>query len=384
MCFRIYQAKEIKDFNRIEMGAKVFLNLLLFVGLLTAQKCREANPEITPEEAFVWQTPAHFGYSFSIPKDNPLSKEGIELGRMLFYEKALSKDSSISCASCHQQSRAFTDGRAFSVGIRGQILDRSAMSLVNLLWVDRFFWDGRAPSLEKQALIPLQDLREMDLNLEEAVKRLENAKEYRLAFKKAFGSATINPEQIAKAMAQFERTLISDNSRYDRIIRGEVQPTERELRAINLFMTHPVPEINIRGGNCGDCHGSHLITLNAFHNNGLDSIPKDPGLARISADPYDLGKMRAPSLRNIALTAPYMHDGRFKTLEEVLDHYNEHLKKSDYLDILLIEATNEPGGESLLLSKEEKQDLIFFMQMLTDSSFISNSKFSNPFISPKN
>ncbi|MEO1654719.1 MAG: cytochrome c peroxidase [Bacteroidota bacterium] len=300
--------------------------------------------------------------------------------KLLFYDKALSLDSSFSCATCHQPEKGFTDGRAFSLGQDGKDLDRSAMSLVNLLWVDQFFWDGRSPSLEDQVLGPLFDPREMGMTEALAIQRLKARPMYPPLFKKAFGSSQISLINIQKALAQFERTLISANSRYDQIVRGEVKATERELRAINLFMTHPVPDINLRGANCGDCHGSHLTTLNTFHNNGLDSTIQDPGLGGVNGLKSDLGKMRVPSLRNIALTAPYMHDGRFQTLEAVLDHYNEHIQNAPNLDPLIMEASNEPDGGSLLLTKEEKEDIILFLHMLTDSSFIENPAFQDPFL----
>lgn len=327
----------------------------------------------------ILKTPAHFGKLYQIPEDNPMTLEGIHLGRMLFFEPLLSSDSTISCSSCHQPQKAFTDGRAFSRGVHGKMSHRSAMSLVNLLWVRQFFWDGRAASLEEQALIPIQDHREMNLSLSEAVERLQNTTEYPYLFKKAFGSKQITSDNIAKALAQFERTLISSDARYDKIIRGEIQATKQEQRAINLFMTHPVPEAGLRGANCGDCHGSNLTTLNTFHDNGLDKNPLDKGRGKVTGRLYDDGKMRAPSLRNIVLTAPYMHDGRFKTLEEVLDHYNEHVKPSPNLDPLIMEATNELDGESLMLTKQEKEDILLFLEMLTDSTFITNQRFQNPF-----
>lgn len=327
-----------------------------------------------------WDLPKHFGNHYNIPIHNPMSEEAVSLGRMLFYEKILSRDTTLSCASCHQQKKAFTDGRKFSKGFHGQLSQRSAMSLVNLLWVDSFFWDGRALSLEEQALIPIQDTTEMNLTLEEVILRLEATEPYPKLFKKAFGQKKITIENIAKAIAQFERTLISANSRYDKIVKGEVIPTEQEQRAIELFMTHPIPEAGLRGANCGDCHGSHLTTLNTFHDNGLDATPFDAGRQNITKNSFDFGKMRVPSLRNIALTAPYMHDGRFKTLEEVLDHYNEHLQNSPNLDPLLMEASNEINGKTLKLTEQEKKDILVFLHLLTDEEFINNDTFSNPFL----
>ncbi|MCU0445162.1 MAG: cytochrome-c peroxidase [Microscillaceae bacterium] len=328
-------------------------------------------------------TPAHFGNQYQIPADNPMSEAGVELGRHLFYDVRLSRNDSISCATCHQPQLGFTDGKARAVGIAGRIHSRSSMALVNLLWTKQFFWDGRVSSLEAQVLLPIQDPKEMDMPINQLVGKLQKLPEYPPMFKKAFGIGKISPQNIAKAIAQFERTLISGNARYDQIVSGKIAPSEREQRAIQLFMTHPIPEAGIRGGNCGDCHGGYLTQLNTFHNNGLEQEPLDWGLGAITGKTFDRGKMKAPSLRNIALTAPYMHDGRFKTLREVLDHYNDHVQSSKYLDPLIVEATNEVDGQSLLLTEAEKADIIYFLNMLTDSSFINNPKFANPFKAEK-
>ncbi len=360
------------------LSRKIIFIVSLLVYFSTG--CKKNSEGIAPEEtAFKFETPEHFGVRFVIPSNNPMSKEGVALGRMLFYEKKLSKDNTISCASCHQQSKAFTDGLAFAKGIKGQQLPRGSMSLANLLWVDKFFWDGRSKSLEEQALLPIQNPLEMDLSLSEAVSKLQNTDNYPAKFKAAFGTETISSENIAKALAQFQRTLISSNSRFDKIVRGEIKATAEEQRAISLFFTHPIPESNIRGGNCGDCHGSNLTTLNTLHDNGLNVVPTDLGLGAVTGKSTDNGKMKAPSLRNIALTAPYMHNGKFTTLEEVLNHYNEHIQLSSNLDPLIIEATNTVGGKTLLLTEQEKKDIILFLKMLTDEDFITNKEFSNPF-----
>jgi cytochrome c peroxidase len=347
------------------------------------------DPHSIPEPAYIppaeqgpysLELPFYLSRQFTIPEDNPLTKEGVQLGRMLFYEKRLSGDNTQSCSSCHQQKLAFSDGLRFSKGIAGQNGKRNSMSLVNLLWVRQFFWDGRSNSLEEQALIPIEDPVELHQPLDRAVAKLQNTSFYPARFKLAFGSDKITPENIAKALAQFQRTLLSTNSKYDQHLRGEYKPTPQELNGINLFFTHPVAEIGLRGANCGDCHGSHLTTLNTFHNNGLDAEPTDPGREAVTNRPTDRGKFRAPSLRNIALTAPYMHDGRFQTLEEVLDHYNEHIKNSPTLDPLIIEASNEPAGRSLLLTEQEKKDVIAFLRLLTDHEFTQDKRFSDPFI----
>jgi cytochrome c peroxidase len=337
---------------------------------------------IPPAETgpYALELPWYYSRKFTIPESNPLTKEGVQLGRMLFYEKRLSGNNTMSCNSCHQQKLAFTDGKAFSKGIAEKAGRRSSMSLVNLLWVPELFWDGRSRSLEEQALIPIEDPVELHQSLQKAVQKLQHTSFYPERFRLAFGSDIITAENIGRALAQFQRTLISSNSRYDQHLRGEYQLTPQERNGMNLFFTHPEAETGLRGANCGDCHGSHLTTLNTFHNNGLDVTPKDPGRKLVTQRQSDLGRFRAPTMRNIALTAPYMHDGRFTTLEEVLDHYNEHIQTSPTLDPLIIEASNEPNGRSLLLTEEEKKDVIAFLHLLTDSTFIQDKKFSNPFL----
>jgi len=350
--------------------------------------CDENTPEEPANEAYELNAPTYFGsYNERIPDDNPTTKKGVELGRMLFYEKKLSGDNTMSCASCHQQSKAFTDGFAVSEGIDGISGRFSAMSLTNLLWSEKFFWNGRAESLEDQALQPIEDPIELHQSLDDAVEKLEEAG-YLPLFKEAFDTEVIEPVYIERALSQFQRTLISANSKYDQYLKGDYKPTQSELRGMNLFFTHPIPG-QLRGGNCGDCHSNFLTSgsipgFSGFHNNGLDTDAEmDPGLFTVTGNPADRGRFKTPSLRNIALTAPYMHDGRFSTLEEVLDHYNEGVKRSETLDILLIEGSNEkidPHEEVRLgLTEQEKQDIIAFLHMLTDEEFINNPQFSDPF-----
>ena len=336
-----------------------------------------------------FNAPFYFGL-FELPSDNALTQEGVELGRMLFYETRISRDSTISCAKCHQQSKAFTDGKQVAVGIRGQKADRNTPSLVNMLWsTPQKFWDGRAANLEIQALQPIQDPREMDLSINEALKRLKNIPEYRSKFKAAFNTRKIKKKHVAKALAQFQRTLISQDSKYDKFLKGELQLSEIEQRGMVSFFTHPDPSIGLRGSNCGDCHRNFLTdgfneALDGFANNGLDDDENlENGLFDVTGNPLDKGKFKIPSLRNIALTAPYMHDGRFNTLEEVLDHYNDHIRTSSTVDILIREASNEfrgPGDPiALKLTNDDKKDIISFLMTLTDSTFITNEQYSNPF-----
>ncbi|KAI9463053.1 cytochrome-c peroxidase [Russula earlei] len=322
--------------------------------------------------------PASFGNRVNIPADNPLTREGVFLGNRLFYERLLSANNRISCASCHKQPFAFADNKAFSDGIDTVETTRNAMSLVNLLWVRHFFWDGRANSLEEQAAIPLSHPHEMGLSPDKGAVKLQHTDNYPALFRAAFGSDSITGDLVVKAIAQFERTLISANSRYDQYLNGSYTPTPEESRGMALFMNNPSPERNIRGAGCGHCHGGPKLYIELFHNNGLDSMPKDRGIEQLTGLATDRGRFRVPTLRNIAVTAPYMHDGRFATLEEVLDHYSDHIQESASLSPVLRSNTNEVGGKSLHLTHEEKHSIIAFLQMLTDSSFLTNPDFANP------
>ncbi|MFI5139012.1 MAG: cytochrome-c peroxidase [Sphingobacteriales bacterium] len=331
-----------------------------------------------PTGPFQLAYPANFGNRISIPADNPTMKQGVYLGRLLFYETALSADNTLSCGSCHQQEKSFTDGKAFSEGVDHVLSTRSSMSLVNLLWARKFFWDGRAGSLEEQAAGPLSNPHEMGQPLAVSAQKLSQIQPYPALFKLVYGDTLINGDRIVKAIAQFERTLISANSRYDQYLRNACQPNEQELKGMTLFNQFPQPEKGIRGANCAHCHGGVKTYKELFDNNGLDSIPKDAGIETLTGLPGDRGRFKAPTLRNIALTAPYMHDGRFKTLEEVIDHYSDHIKQSASLSSFLQGESNEIAGQSLKLLPEEKKELIAFLNMLTDSTFISNPNFSNP------
>jgi len=366
------------------MKSRILFLLSLYPWLIACNP-EEYSPAV--EYGYQINPPVYFGdYKERIPSDNPITKNGFELGRKLFYEKALSADNSISCGTCHQQKLAFTDGKAKSEGFEGRLGKVSAMSLSNLLWTENFTWSGKFDRLKDQSLDPIQNPIEMHLPLEQAVKKLEE-KGYAADFQKAFGSYDINVERIGNALAQFQRALISSDSRYDQYLRGEIEPTQSELNGMNLFFTHPIPG-QLRGANCGDCHLGPLTSgdidgFQGFHNNGLDNDETmDDGLMAVTGKPKDKGRFKTPTLRNIAVTAPYMHDGRFETLEEVLDHYNSGIKKSETLDILIIEGSNEPINVHdeirLHLTEKEKKDVIAFLHMLTDESFLNNPDFSNP------
>jgi cytochrome c peroxidase len=304
-----------------------------------------------------------------LPPDNPLTREGVALGRRLFHDPRLSINSTQSCASCHDQTRAFADARRFSLGAEGQTGSRNAMSLFNLAWGQAFFWDGRSPTLRQQVLMPIQDHQEMNETLENVVKKLRKDEESVQAFAQAFGSPEITPERIALALEQFLLTLISQESRFDQAARKVAELTESEKRGLQLFVTEFDPKRGLRGADCFHCHGGTLFASQPFANNGLELAAEDVGLMKVTQNEADRGKFKVPSLRNIALTAPYMHDGRFGTLEEVVEHYSGGVRRSATLDPNL--AKHPEAG--IQLTAEEKADLVAFMKSLTDESFVPNT-----------
>ena len=327
--------------------------------------CEPDPPEVSKAPTpYILALPANFP-DLPIPPDNPLTVEGVELGRRLFFDPILSADRTQSCASCHQPDNGFTDPRRVSIGIDGIAGTRNAMAIINVGWHPDLFWDGRDKSLEDQARRPIPDPIEMNLSWTEAVQRLERHQEYPQLFEAAFETDTISEDLVVKAIAQFERTLISANSKYDR--RAEEPLSESEQRGFNIFFSEK--------GDCFHCHGTVLFTDNLFHNNGLDAFSEDVGLGAITAQALDFGKFKTPTLRNIEHTAPYMHDGRFQTLEEVIDFYSEGLKFSRTVDPLMKNV--EQGG--IQLTAEEKQDLLAFLKTLSDEEFINNPAFRNPF-----
>ncbi len=295
-----------------------------------------------------------------LPRDNPLIEERVALGRKLFDETALSRDGSLSCASCHQAATAFSDPRAASIGVRGQSGVRNAMPLFNLAWKTSFFWDGRAPSLRAQVLMPIQDHTEMDESLDRVTAKLAAKDDYPALFRAAFGSDEITAEKLSLALENFLLTLTAFDAKFDRALRGQAALSDEEKRGFELFMTEFDPRTGQRGADCFHCHGGPLFSDHAFHNNGLAS--KDPGRFAVTQRESDRGKFSTPSLRNIARTAPYMHDGRFATLEEVIAHYSTGVERSPTLDPNL--AKHPDGG--LHLSAEDQRALVEFLKTLTD------------------
>ena len=295
-----------------------------------------------------------------LPRDNPLIQERVSLGEKLFHEKSLSRDGSISCATCHLADAAFSDRLPVSNGIGGRRGDRNAMPLFNLAWKREFFWDGRARSLREQVLMPIQDHREMDESLERVCEKLTAVADYPPLFRAGFGSGGITPENLALALEQFLLTLTARDAKFDRALGGKATLTDEEKRGFELFMTESEPRTGQLGADCFHCHGGVLFSDHQFHNNGLDGDA--PGRAHVTRLPADERKFSTPSLRNVALTGPYMHDGRFATLEEVVEHYSTGIHRSPTLDPNL---AKHPGA-GLNLAAADKAALVAFLKTLTD------------------
>jgi cytochrome c peroxidase len=278
------------------------------------------------------------------PVGNPLTAEKAALGRELFFERRLSADGSISCAGCHDQRRAFTDGRTSARGVHRRTGTRNTPSLVNRAWGGSQFWDGRADTLEQQVLMPLQDPKEMNMTLEAAVARLRANSGYRTKFLALFHREAC-AEDLAMAIASYVRTIRSEDSRYDRFLRGEVKFTEEELLGLNLFSGK---------ANCHICHGGTNLTDEAFHNTGVawrDGRLADEGRFAVTHEPYHHGAFKTPSLREAPRTAPYMHDGSLKTLEDVVEFYDRGGRKNPYLDANMIGELRLTGAEKAALVK---------------------------------
>ena len=341
--------------------------------------CRKDNTRYLPTP-YNLEIPSHFP-DMIIPADNPMTVEGVELGRFLFYEKRLSGDNTQSCASCHLPSASFSDPNQYSTGIDGIQGNRHSMALVNLGWEDFFFWDGRKTTLETQILEPVPNPIEMHQSWKRTVEKLNADVTYRNRFFKAFGEEGIDSTKATKAIAQFIRTLISGESKFDVMYKYEnnlaLNSSEQailqtvdveEWAGYDLFKS-------LNGADCFHCHNGPLMRVKKFSNNGL--MPNsfdDKGRASVTNNPEDNYKFKVPTLRNIALTAPYMHDGRFATLDEVIEHYSSGIHMSPTIDPL-IEFGSQGGVQ---LDAQEKYLLKKFLLTLTDQKFVTNPNFQDP------
>jgi cytochrome c peroxidase len=314
-----------------------------------------------------------------LPSDNALTEQGVLLGKMLFYDKKLSEGEKQACADCHSQTDGFSDTLKFSIGVDELPGKRQAMPIFNMAWhTNQFFWDGRANLLRDQSLLPIQDELEMNETLEDVIAKLSAEQMYRDQFTRAFGTAEITSEKMSLAMEQFMLSIISNDAKYDKFLAGNVQLTESEERGRVLFFQEYNPFFpDDSGADCAHCHGGDNFENDLYMNNGLDTDAEflDIGRENVTMNSADRAKFKVPTLRNIVVTPPYMHDGRFQTLEEVVNHYNEGIKESSTADQTVLN-TKDTG---LFLTEQDKEDLVNFLKTLTDETFLNNEEYQSPF-----
>lgn len=351
----------------------IFLSISLFITLFGVLSCKKDQISIepiydpTPFSLEIPQFATNYLGNPVIPADNPLTVEGIVLGRKLFYEKLLSDDQSMSCATCHLQANAFGDPNPFSQGTNGAFGDRNAMNVINLAWSPSLFWDGRSPNLESQAHDPVTNPVEMRNDWPTVVSRLQAHSDYPDLFFQAFGTKTIDSILVTKAIAQFERTMLSFDSPFDKFFYGG------DSTILNASQKNGY-DLFFGDAECIHCHLGPLLTDNTFRNNGLDLTHSDIGLGGVTGIGTDNGKFKVPTLRNIAESAPYMHDGRFATLEDVIEFYNSGVQAgSPNLDTEMDHFTT-----GLNLTQQQKTDLLNFLLSFSDDNFLTNDSFSDP------
>lgn len=336
-------------------GTYIWVPLMLLSVLTGCVK----EDKVDEDEPYYVDLPAGFP-TIPVPADNQLTVKRVELGKMLFFDKNLSIDSTVSCGSCHFQRIAFSDDQAVSEGVEGRTGFRNAPPLFNLAYHPYFFKDGGVPTIELQVLAPIQDVNEMDHQVPELIDRLSDHTEYQKLAQIAYGR-DFDPFVLTRAIAAFERTLISGNSPYDKYAyQGNTNAlSASELRGLELFNSDRLQ--------CNTCHSGFNFTDYTFINNGLyNNYPADSGRMRVTLNPSDEGKFKTPSLRNVGLTAPYMFDGSFASLEAVVEHYNSGGSTH---------PNKDPRIKPLNLTQQEKNDLIDFLNALTDQTFITDTKF---------
>jgi len=347
------------------MAARIYLVAATLCSVALLSGCSNDPADATPSGApslIVSTTPAGFPEGTSAeqaPADNALTEERAQLGKRLFYDPQLSRTNEVSCNTCHQQANAFADPNVVSAGVEGRTGTRNAPSIVNAAWGKTFFWDGRADSLEEQAGQPIENPLEMDLALSDAVARVAADASYVAAFKKAYGEAP-SEASLQKALASFVRSLVSGNSPYDRHLRGDDSAFgPQRKRGEALFLSEKAE--------CFHCHPGGELTNEGFFNNGSYVAGGDTGRQQVSGRVGDIGKFKVPALRNIELSAPYMHDGSLATLEDVIEHYAAGGRG---------DVTTDPLIKPLSLSSEEKADLVEFLRSLTDESLLTDARFA--------
>jgi cytochrome c peroxidase len=330
----------------------------IFLGIwLTACQPEDPMSSLT-ETSYAWQLPAGFPAPIESP-DHPTTVERVALGKRLFYDAILSEDLSLSCASCHLPEKAFAHDVPISPGVHGRLGLRNSPTLTNVGYVPRLNKDGGVPKLDIQSLVPISDVNEMNLTMDEAIARLNADADYRSEFQRAYGTDA-SLYNIPRALAAFMRTLISGGSPYDRFTQGDqtaLSPAAQ--RGMELFFSERLA--------CGSCHSGFNFSNETFVNNGLHlDYGQDPGRQRVTIDSADIGSFRVPTLRNVALTAPYMHDGSLADLEAVIAHYNQGGQGHPLQDERV-----RPLG----LNAAEQRDLITFLEALTDTAFVNNTNF---------
>jgi cytochrome c peroxidase len=336
--------------------------ILLALAALTAACGDEGAP--APEPLLLVTTPEGFApgpLADRAPAENPLDEARAQLGRRLFHDVRLSRTNEIACASCHQQTRGFAEGRAVSTGVEGRRGKRNAPALINLAWAESLFWDGRVRTLEEQVTRPIEDAAEMDLPLAQAVARLGADSSYVAAFTAAFGGPP-SELHLRHALASFVRTLVSGQSPYDRFLRGDesaLSPAARRGEAVFAG----------EKGGCFHCHPQKVLTNEGFFNNGTYQEGADPGRQGLTGRAGDLGKFKVPGLRNVAVTAPYMHDGSLATLEDVIEQYSKGGRGH---------PSTDPQIAPLTLTAEQKADLLAFLNALTDERFLADRRYAKP------
>jgi cytochrome c peroxidase len=333
--------------------------IVILFALFSCKKDPQIVPAAAPEADLYkpvvpdgWPAPV---YTF---ENNTVTYNGFMLGRNLFYEPMLSLDTSIACGNCHQQVFAFTNGPSHNVshGVHDLLGKRNSPALFNLTWMPKLMWDGGVSNIENQPIGPIQNPVEMKMTLVDVVNRLNASAKYRRLFKNAFGDSTADSQRMLKAISQFQGLLVSCNSKYDKVKKGLASFTTEEDHGYTLFKN-----------NCARCHSEPLFSDYAFRNNGLPlTLVQDSGRGRITLAQNDLYTFKTPSLRNLGFSAPYMHDGRFQALQDVLDFYTSPKANT---------PNQDPGVNSISLSTQEKSDLISFLKTLNDSAFVKDLRF---------
>ncbi len=339
---------------------------------LTLLSCQPERESPEPEPAtkptpYNWTKPRHFPEPVYDFQANPLTAEGVELGKFLFYDGILSRNGLIGCGTCHQQASAFTHhGHDLSHGVDDRLGKRNAQSVQNMAWSPVFFWDGGVHDLDFVPFNAIENEVEMDEKVGNVLDKLRKTPDYPRRFRSAFGSDEITTERMMKALSQFMLTMVSATSRYDYYTMGDASALNtQERQGLTLFKQH-----------CSSCHSGELFTDHSFRNNGLRPLPgNDLGRYDVTQVETDRYTFKVPSLRNVGLSSPYMHDGRYYTLEEVLDHYTDSVFSSLTLDPIL---KNDTGKGGLTLSPTEKQAIIAFLKTLNDDQFIRDRRLSDP------